>query len=589
MDFPSLHTSLDELPLQEARMQVEVDIARSLSILSRLRDRMNLLADLSRRLPEEIMTEIFIQYRSILKDASSSAELCSSTTTFYAFIRVTHVCRHWRRIALSFPRLWSYILVPRNVEFTEELLFRSKEVPLTVDARSIDHIRMPSLKCILQEMRRIRSLSVDTHPTSHWMITVDIANSSAPLLEHLSVNFSSPHSLRRILTLNIPNSLASMPQLRSLDLRNVGANNPFPLLFKTIRHLTVHETWSSTAGDPEHTMNRERLLASLANLPLLVTLDIDVRYPILLDLTVHRHLDIFLPHLESLRLIDSPAAVTWLPRCLRTPETCTLHLECTTITPGIHHISDVAAEVSAKLGGDQPDSLATFTDCSITRDSKTHRISLRCWSKLHPIDPVSPDATPHLHLAFDDSPSCNAAILETLFPGLHLRYLRSLYVGDIKEKDSIDSLANPSALKVLYLRGWHVREAANFFLQQMVSWDPALSPTDPDTMSPPGKIIFPSLDLLILSNAQFDDYPKDDIAHLSLPSRAIRSGYESISCSRGMPLLLTALKARMQWNAGIRQVDLNSCRNLALWSVEKLATEVTCRWDGRVIQLPTGR
>ncbi|KAH7912408.1 hypothetical protein BJ138DRAFT_794167 [Hygrophoropsis aurantiaca] len=49
------------------------------------------------------------------------------------WIGVTHVCRHWRQVALAFPALWT-LLVLENSSWTEQLLIRSKMAPLVIDA-----------------------------------------------------------------------------------------------------------------------------------------------------------------------------------------------------------------------------------------------------------------------------------------------------------------------------------------------------------------------------------------------------------------------------------------------------------------------
>ncbi|TEB37109.1 hypothetical protein FA13DRAFT_1614958, partial [Coprinellus micaceus] len=70
-------------------------------------------ASLIGRLPPELLSHIF--------------GMLSYTWT--RWIRVTHVCRHWREVALDCTSLWSRITFSHN-DFTQAKLARSKRHPL---------------------------------------------------------------------------------------------------------------------------------------------------------------------------------------------------------------------------------------------------------------------------------------------------------------------------------------------------------------------------------------------------------------------------------------------------------------------------
>jgi hypothetical protein len=57
---------------------------------------------------------------------------------------LTHVCRYWREVILSYPKIWSTIsMVPGDPDAVSEWLSRSKEVPLTVLAEFTDVLEHP--------------------------------------------------------------------------------------------------------------------------------------------------------------------------------------------------------------------------------------------------------------------------------------------------------------------------------------------------------------------------------------------------------------------------------------------------------------
>ncbi|KAJ3517653.1 hypothetical protein NMY22_g13916 [Coprinellus aureogranulatus] len=76
------------------------------------------------RLPAEILANIFLTY--------ASSCLAGRNHSRYVWIRVTHVCRHWRTVALDCSNLWSTIL-PAKPELVEALLHRSRNASPLVD------------------------------------------------------------------------------------------------------------------------------------------------------------------------------------------------------------------------------------------------------------------------------------------------------------------------------------------------------------------------------------------------------------------------------------------------------------------------
>ncbi|EPS93079.1 hypothetical protein FOMPIDRAFT_1101941, partial [Fomitopsis schrenkii] len=79
----------------------------------------NALAPVS-RIPPELLSKIFLHTAGHRANPASRPQSRD-------WIRVTHVCRHWRETALQCAALWSHVDVPA---LPEQFLVRSKDAPL---------------------------------------------------------------------------------------------------------------------------------------------------------------------------------------------------------------------------------------------------------------------------------------------------------------------------------------------------------------------------------------------------------------------------------------------------------------------------
>ena len=85
------------------------------------------------QLPPEILTRIL--YLAVDHDSEAHTE---------QVIPLTHVCRYWRALLLSYPRMWSTICMkPGNPSLISEWLARSQKVPLTIIAEFSDAYEHP--------------------------------------------------------------------------------------------------------------------------------------------------------------------------------------------------------------------------------------------------------------------------------------------------------------------------------------------------------------------------------------------------------------------------------------------------------------
>lgn len=272
-------------------------------------------------LPAELLAKVFC----ILEQSSRG-----TSWKALEWVRVTHVCRHWRTVALECPALWGYITTQyKKRKSMDILLERSKQAPLTVYFRDWKEEDDPMLLDIVSQTQRLQSLELERdagHKSSPMEKVLFRFSGSPKLLEKLVI---VGHKGRERTAYNaapdnttdaVPKELAQVdfPCLRTLEISHCLI--PWEVLPKAPRliHLKLH-TLSRTSCMPA-----QPFLSSLRSLPLLQSLD-------LVDLLPGEDLPaavppIPLPALRNLKLRGSFAQLLCFLRATRIPEEATLHL-----------------------------------------------------------------------------------------------------------------------------------------------------------------------------------------------------------------------------------------------------------------------
>lgn len=86
-------------------------------------------------LPAEVLQEIFLKLaRSSRSEKSSVFPEMDMPLRRQSWIRITLVCKLWRRLAISCPALWTHLACPAKLprDMTEQLYLRSRTLPLNV-------------------------------------------------------------------------------------------------------------------------------------------------------------------------------------------------------------------------------------------------------------------------------------------------------------------------------------------------------------------------------------------------------------------------------------------------------------------------
>ena len=225
-------------------------------------------------LPPEILTRIL--YLAVDHGSEEHVE---------QVIPLTHVCRYWRMLLLSYPRMWSTLCMkPGNPRVISEWLARSQNIPLTVIAEFIDayehppcryedsatatlidthdpevcsrHAAILSLDQLLPHRSRIRDLNIEFYSSDpDWEFRHD--DELAELLYHpffketlpnlQRLDFRAAHFEQDRYVITIPDFLFGRELPRLKELKYLGVRGG---LTGSAKHLTSCEIgyWSMSAG-----------------------------------------------------------------------------------------------------------------------------------------------------------------------------------------------------------------------------------------------------------------------------------------------------------------------------------------------------
>ena len=238
-----------------------------------LKSRRNALVPVS-SLPTEVLTTIFILLHGPV--ASSPFTRLKEKPDHLSLIRVTHVCHHWREIAINQPFFW------RHVDFTTftsagvaEILARSNTAPLLLKAKvPIGHWTDTQFsafrKALLAHVSHTCHLDISAEPF-HLRKTLEVLVTPAPSLEYLSL--TGIHGWLGGARVSIPDDLfdGATPRLTSLVLRNCDFSWKLPLL-KGLKHLDIHS--------PFDRPGLSDWLDMLVEMPQLITLTLHTATPL---------------------------------------------------------------------------------------------------------------------------------------------------------------------------------------------------------------------------------------------------------------------------------------------------------------------
>jgi hypothetical protein len=288
-----------------------------------LRSLRNALAPIS-FLPPEVLAQVF--HFLWLEDPPRFEE------HYLGWIRATHVCRLWRRVALGDSLLWTRIAdTLNNTGWVSEMLTRARNAPLNIDIKH-DLKRGPKWFFMFSpHLSRTRKLRIKFLHSTQLLWQLDNVRSfcsqEAPALEHFELR-----GLKAPLTISLELGGTTLfrgqaPRLRTLSLYD--AFIPWSLIprgqLTQLEIVLVYD--ESKYSDPPHG-DLNQLIDLLVNCPELEVLALGNCLPSRLTQFPHGQI-IPLPCLSRLRLVGSSSRMTSLFNMLKVPSSITLHLRCT--------------------------------------------------------------------------------------------------------------------------------------------------------------------------------------------------------------------------------------------------------------------
>lgn len=315
------------ITIQPERQTLEARYESLRSELSVVGRRLNELTQPS-RLPPELLAEVFTYLNPFHPEniRGSAGDL----------VVASHVCHHWRQVALQFPRLWSNIALDAKFSFVVAALERSKSSELNLCDRITfdsqwknpvydEHRHEELLDLLFEEIQRIRSLRnldlFNSFVTSTLQarfpqkihaprLLVYVENDYIPA--HLS-GYSNPHWENSLL------SMLDAPNLESLCLRMTSEGWKLLPSYTHLRHLTIISWFNMPIPD-----NMD-ILQVLRALPLLETVNLQLQCSNTVSNTVNEHgFEIFLPQLYQIRLQGDLHSCASLLRHLAFPLTASI-------------------------------------------------------------------------------------------------------------------------------------------------------------------------------------------------------------------------------------------------------------------------
>ncbi|KAI0630510.1 hypothetical protein C8Q77DRAFT_1133456 [Trametes polyzona] len=495
-------------------------------------------------LPPEILSEIFVLIATDHYEWRKENHYGSAHA--YKWIALTHVCRHWRDVALNTPRLWSRVVLTRPEVF-REILPRSKKASLWVSASlpHADERRLYALEALMKESSRLRELNL-TAParfvqviSSQWKHPADNLES---IILHAEAGQFEPDYLIPSTRLSSEFFSGQTPKLRHLEIHRIPADWTSPLFCPSLRTLRIHLRYDLNPQPGEF----PKLLQALEAMPMLETLQLNEAIPRLPDdITQLPDLGrrVSLPHLRKIDMFSDAIECANLLRHLSLPQ-------------GVRVIANGRTERGAEdlvrifgeyLSHSPPPLTAQLAPMY------SSQVYVKLWrSDVHCNDYISfPGPIADAEISLDAFPHCHA--LEALV-------LHSTFFSKI-QRFEIHSFLKTWNWKALFER---MPELRTLFVsaQPENSFLPALSAVRNGDGDEPGTLPLPHLHTVELNGARFG---------------CSHSNHES----RFLEELLSWLILRCNYGVPVSKLVLRDCINADEDEVERLREVVPeVDWDG---------
>ena len=263
-------------------------------------------------IPTELLVHIFL----LVRDASRNL----------SWLKLSHVSRYWRDLALATPLLWTSIPVEKGPSFVSACLERSGDVLVDIVSRRFVLTADPLLDVLRQHAYRCRTLQFPafSNEAAEQLLADVVAPANS--LKHLVLQVQTPSNNYALPPLALPNR--DWAALCGLQLKGIA----LPRRVSPMPNLTSLKLSDIVAG---HRWALEALLDSIAECPHLVHLSISdsCPSPVMEDDSILRSAGkgrppIPLRALQTLQLSMHASAASELLASVSLPQNATADVKC---------------------------------------------------------------------------------------------------------------------------------------------------------------------------------------------------------------------------------------------------------------------
>lgn len=540
----------NEEVVTSAREQIDNDIDSLIESARALKTKRNSLATIS-RLPPEMLSKIFA-----FVIGTSHSEFTSGSLEWVKC--TSHVCQHWRAVALACPSLWGRVVFIKP-RWAEEMLKRSKMAPLVVraDLTYMTPKMLDTVQSAMKHLPHTRELHISAMKLPMEKILANAMFLDAPLLESLCL--SNPRfGYASDLNYTLPECgiFNGATRLRRLELTKCNLSWDSPLL-TGLTHLKLHDFRSLLP-----TMSQ--MLDALERMPNLESLDLEDCLPTLPDATTtppQPDRIVNLPHLSRIRLSSQILECANLLNHLCYSSSTSLRLNCKATDATYHEISSLIPALSnvrknIREGNEKP------IRCLTIEGITTSCLRLQTWPYNNgPRNaPSRPSSRVELELSWRHyGRGTMERVVSELCHALPLTHLDTLHVYDIDLPLTkwLRAFGGLSRLKNIHVRG----PAACGLIEALHLVEECESKRNLRKTKAvlSAGVFFPGLKKLVLERAHFLD---EDVDFLDLDE------------------LCNCLMQRYECKAEIRELQLIDCYHLSGREVELIRQIVVdVEWD----------
>lgn len=487
--------------------------------------------------------------------SSGTAEWIKSTS---------HICQHWRDVALGCPSLWAGILFEQP-SWVEEMLKRSKMVPLVLKGNITNPKTAGRIRLALSHSRTRELHVLGTKSTLESLFSIPSQN--APFLESLCLSNYEGYSFSSLGSgyMVSEDAFHDTTRLRRLELVRCNISWDSTLL-AGLNHLLLHKlTLLPTT---------KQLIDVLGNMLDLETLDLDNSLPADVLTPPPPDRTINLPRLTLISLTSGLLECANVLNHLAFPRDASMSLSCTVKEIPDNYVSILVPALS-RIHKDSHAlrvSEDSFRCLAIRVDPGPIQI-LDLWTQSSgPCDrPIPSTARIHLYIKWETyrAQSSSAQVVVQLCNALPLAYLDTIHIYDLDIPttnwlSTFGGLAHLVNIDVKQSSAWGLVDAlmpvVNPEVQDGLGKDSTSMETT-DIIASAG-VFFPALETLVLRDVAFSSEGDEDMS---------------------VDDLQDCLIGRYECRAEIQRLYLFDCFSLQNEEVN-LLREITVdvRWDGVV-------